>query len=74
MDLDLPDFLTRSLYGEIRLTGHRIGLIHIVDRYKEGDSPEAILRAYPTRSLALIQKVIGFYLGHEDVVDSYLIT
>jgi uncharacterized protein (DUF433 family) len=72
MDLELPDFLTRNEYGEIRLTGHRIGLIHLVDRYNEGYSPEAILCDYPALSLAVIYKTIAFYLDHEAEVDAYV--
>src|SRR5580658_4551067 len=52
MDRELPEFLTRNRYGEIRLTGHRIGLLHLVDRYNQGLSPEAILCDYPSLSLA----------------------
>jgi uncharacterized protein (DUF433 family) len=72
MDLELPHFLTRNPYGEIRLTGHRIGLLHVVDRYSEGYSPEAILCDYPTLSLALIHKVIAFYLDHQADVDAHV--
>jgi len=72
MDLELPDFLTRNPYGEIRLTGHRIGLLHVVERYNEGYSPEAILCDYPALSLALIHKVIAFYLDHQPDVDGYV--
>jgi uncharacterized protein (DUF433 family) len=72
MDFKLPDFLTRNEYGEIRLNGHRIGLIHLVDRYNEGYSPEAILCDYPALSLALIYKTIAFYLEHEQEVDAYV--
>jgi uncharacterized protein (DUF433 family) len=72
MDLELPDFLTRNRYGEIRLTGHRIGLLHLVDRYHEGNSREAILGDYPTLSLALIDKVIAFYLDHQAEMDAYI--
>ena len=72
MDLELPDFLTRNPYGEIRLTGHRIGLLHVVERYNEGYSPEAILCDYPALSLALIHKVIAFYLDHQLDVDGYV--
>jgi uncharacterized protein (DUF433 family) len=72
MDQELPDFLTRNRYGEIRLTGHRIGLLHVVDRYNQGDSPGAILRADPTLSLDLIGKVIAFYLDHQDEVEAYI--
>ena len=72
MNRELPDFLTRNPYGEIRLTGHRIGLLHIVDRYNQGDSPETISRAYPALSLDLIHKVVAFYRDHQDDVDSYV--
>jgi uncharacterized protein (DUF433 family) len=72
MDLELPDFLTRNRHGEIRLTGHRIGLLHMVDRYNQGFSPEAILCDYPSLSLALIHKVIAFYLDNQAEVDFYV--
>lgn len=72
MELELPEFLTRNEYGEIRLTGHRIGLIHLVDRYNEGYSPEAILCDFPTLTLSLIYKTIAFYLDHRAEVDAYV--
>lgn len=72
MGLDLPDFLTRNQYGEIRLTGHRIGLVHIVDRYNDGFAAEGILCEYPTLSLSLIHKTIAFYLDHQSEVDAYV--
>jgi uncharacterized protein (DUF433 family) len=70
--MELPDFLTRNQFGEIRLSGHRIGLLHLVERYNEGLSPEAILCEYPTLSLATIHKVIAFYLDNQAEVDSYV--
>jgi uncharacterized protein (DUF433 family) len=74
MEIELPDFLTRNQYGEIRLTGHRIGLLHLVDRYNEGYGPEGILCEYPTLSLGLIYKTIAFYLDHQAEVDAYVAT
>ncbi len=70
--MELPDFLTRNSYGEIRLTGHRIGLLHVIDRYDEGCSPEEILREYPTLSLDLIRKVIAFSADHRVEVEAYI--
>ena len=70
--MELPDFLTRNKYGEIRLAGHRIGLIHIVDRYREGYSSEAILDEFPTLPPATIDKVIAFYLKNRAEIDSYI--
>jgi uncharacterized protein (DUF433 family) len=70
--MQLPDFLDRNKYGEIRLTGHRIGLIQIVDRYNEGYSPEGIVAEFPTLPLATIHKVIGFYLENRAETDRYV--
>jgi hypothetical protein len=46
--MTLPDFLEQAANGEIRLTGHRIGLFHVVHYYNEGYSPEMLLGQYPT--------------------------
>ena len=69
---DLPDFLTREATGEIRLSGHRIGLFHVVHYYNEGYSAEMLVGQYPTLPLALIHKVIGFYLENKADVDAYV--
>ena len=70
--MTLPDFLTEHPYGEIRLTGHRIGLEHVVQVYKEGFSPEMLHEQYPTLPLALVHKVIAFYLENQAEVDAYV--
>jgi uncharacterized protein (DUF433 family) len=72
--MTLPDFLTQDASGEIRLTGHRIGLFHLVHYYKEGYSPEMLVCQYPTLPLALIHKVIAFYLENRPEVDAYVAT
>lgn len=70
--MDLPDFLTRHKYDEIRLTGHRIGLLHVVESYAEGASPDAIHEEFPTIPVALVQKVIAFYIDNQAEVDAYV--
>jgi uncharacterized protein (DUF433 family) len=70
--MKLPDFLTEHSYGSVRLTGHRIGLEHLLYYYNEGYSPEMLLAEYPTLSAALIQKVLGFYRDNQAEVDAYL--
>jgi uncharacterized protein (DUF433 family) len=70
--MTLPDFLTEHPYGEIRLTGHRIGLEHVVQFYKEGFSPEMLHEHYPTLPLALVYKVIAFYLENRAEVEAYV--
>jgi uncharacterized protein (DUF433 family) len=68
----LPDFLTRETSGEIRLSGHRIGLYHVVQYYNEGYSAEMLACQYPTLPLALIHKTLGFYLENKSEVDAYV--
>ena len=70
--MTLPDFLYTTADGEILLRGHRIGLFHVVRLYSEGHSPEMLVCQYPTLSLALVHKVIAFYLEHRDEVDPYI--
>ena len=69
--MDLPGFLEHA-DGEIRLTGHRSGLFHVVDRYQQGYSPEMIGEEFPTLPLALIYRVIAFYLENQSEVDAYV--
>jgi uncharacterized protein (DUF433 family) len=70
--MDLPDFLTRHKHGEIRLTGHRIDLMHVVDLFNEGRAPEQIQDEFPTLSLDLVRQAIGFYQANKDEVDAYV--
>ncbi|MBI3408392.1 MAG: DUF433 domain-containing protein [Planctomycetes bacterium] len=70
--MTLPDFLTQDEFGAIRISGGRIGLEHVLHFYKEGYSPEMLWSEYPTLPLALIHKVIVFYLENQVEVDAYL--
>ena len=70
--MTLPEFLTYASDGEIRLTGHRIGLLHVVHYYNEGHPPEMLTCQYPTLPLALVHKVIAFYLDNRGAVDQYI--
>jgi uncharacterized protein (DUF433 family) len=70
--MKLPDFLTEHPYGAIRLTGHRIDLLDVIEPYQEGVSAEMLASEYPTLSLALIYKVLAFYLENKDEVDAYV--
>lgn len=41
-------------------------------RYQEGYSPEMIGEEFPTLPLALIHRVIAFYLDNQQEVDAYV--
>ena len=58
--------------AQIRLTGHRIDLFHVVEKYQEGYSPEMLHEEYPTLCLELIHRVIRFYLANQAEVDAYV--
>lgn len=70
--MQLPDFLTEYSHGSIRLTGHRIGLLHVVQLYNRGHTPEMLAEHFPTLPLALIQRVVAFYQDNKTEVDSYV--
>jgi uncharacterized protein (DUF433 family) len=72
--MELPDFLIDHPDGEIRLTGHRIGLYTVVRDYKEGRSVREIAEEYPTLSVELIRQVIAFYAENRSQVDAYVDT
>jgi uncharacterized protein (DUF433 family) len=72
LNMQLPDFLTAARDGEIRLAGHRIGLLHVVEHYNDGDSAEMLASRYTSLPLALVHKVIAFYLDNQAEVDAYI--
>jgi uncharacterized protein (DUF433 family) len=70
--MDLPHFLTRWPNGEIVLTGHRIGLYSIIDRYQRGQTPEQIHDEFPTLEPDVIRSAIAFREAHQAEVDAYV--
>ena len=70
--MKLPEFLTADDGGFIHAAGHRIGLHHVIRLYSEGYSPEMLVGEYPTLPLALVHKMIAFYLENLAEVDAYM--
>jgi uncharacterized protein (DUF433 family) len=71
--MPLPEFLIDHPDGEIRITGHRISLLNVVDLYNEGHSAEVMATEYfDTLSTELLQKIIDFYLTNRFEVDAYV--
>ena len=71
--MNLPELLTQDRDGFIHLTGHRIGLNHVVTLYRdERYTPEMLADHFPTLTLAQIHKVIAFYLENQDEADGYV--
>lgn len=70
--MQLPDFLCTDDGGFIHARGHRIGLHHVVRLYADGYSPEMVSESFPTLPLALIHKIIAFYLENRPEVGAYV--
>jgi uncharacterized protein (DUF433 family) len=70
--MTLPDFLTEWPGNEIVLTGHRIGLYHVVTLYNGGYTAEMLVDYFDGPSLPLICKVLAFYLENRAEVDAYV--
>jgi uncharacterized protein (DUF433 family) len=56
----------------LRVTGTRIPLERVVYAFEQGQSPEEIIRAFPTLNLADVYAVIAYYLRHREPVDDYV--
>jgi uncharacterized protein (DUF433 family) len=70
--MELPNFLTRDRYGEIRLKGHRIGLYHIVFFHDRGESVQALVNRFPGLPPDLVSEVIAYYEANRVEVDAYV--
>jgi len=70
--MKLPDFLQQDRDGYIHVAGHRIGIEDIVFCYNDDLSPEMLAAQYPTLTLALIHKALGFYLENRKEIDAYV--
>jgi uncharacterized protein (DUF433 family) len=70
--MKLPDFLREVEYGEILLTGSRIGLYHVILFHNAGLSPEELHEQFPTLPVELIRKVLAFYDQNRAEVDAYV--
>lgn len=70
--MKLPDFLTEWPFGEIVLTGHRIGLYHVMFYHREGYTAEMLHEMFPTLSLDHIENVLGFARANQMEVDAYV--
>lgn len=58
--------------GTIRMRGTRVPLDAVVYSYKEGATPEDIVRSYTTLNLRDVYAAITYYLDNRSQVDAYL--
>ena len=56
----------------IRIKGRRIGLEHIVERYKAGQSPEQITAYFGDLPVESVYAAIAYYLHNQATIDAYV--
>ncbi len=56
----------------IRIKGHRLGIEHVIERYREGNTPDDIARLFPGLSLEIIYATLAYYLHNQRELDAYL--
>jgi uncharacterized protein (DUF433 family) len=66
------DYLEFAGPDEIRIKGHRIGLEHVVDLYRDGYTTEQIAEEFSGLPREKIDAVISYYLTHRAEVETYL--
>jgi uncharacterized protein (DUF433 family) len=58
--------------GVVRVGESRISLDLVVEQYKNGMTPEDLVRAYDTLVLSDVYAAIAYYLRHRDEVEAHL--
>jgi uncharacterized protein (DUF433 family) len=71
--MNLPEFLTRDADGEIRLTGHRIGLYTVARLRQEGRSAQQIAEELPSIPRTLLDQVLAFCAVNQSEVNAYVV-
>ena len=58
--------------GSLRVGKTRLLVDLIVQEFQRGATPEQIVDAYDTASLADVYSIIGYYLRHREEIETYL--
>jgi uncharacterized protein (DUF433 family) len=76
MTLSVPDVDTLPLEmdanGVIHIANTRVPLDTVISVFEAGASAEEIAHRYPVLALADVYSVIGYYLRHQEEVETYL--
>lgn len=69
---DLAGYFELVNADSIRISGHRIGIEHVLQYYLDGYGPDEIATEFPGLSLEKIYATITFYLANKAEIDQYL--
>jgi uncharacterized protein (DUF433 family) len=68
----IPVPLRMDEHGAARVGESQVLLDVLIHAFLSGETPDAIVRAYPTLQLADVYAVIAYYLRSKEEVDGYL--
>jgi len=58
--------------GGLYVAGARVSLDSVVISFQQGESPEEIVRSFPTLTLAQVYGAIAYYLENEKTIREYI--
>ena len=67
-----PAPLKSNADGVVRVGNTRVTLDTVIGVFKQGTTAEEIVYRYPSLRLADVYATIGFYLNHQQEVETYL--
>lgn len=71
LEVEAPPF-REDATGAIRIGNSRVLLELVIRAFQDGASPESIVQRYSTLLLSDVYTTIGYYLRHQEAVESYL--
>lgn len=71
LEVEAPPF-REDVTGAIRVGNSRVLLELVIRAFQDGASPESIVQRYSTLSLSDVYSAIGYYLRHQEAVETYL--
>ena len=71
LEVEAPRF-REDATGAIRVGNSRVLLELVIRAFQDGASPVAIVQRYSTVSLSDVYSAIGYYLRHQEAVETYL--
>jgi uncharacterized protein (DUF433 family) len=72
-DMNINDYFDKLAPDDIRIRGTRIGIESVLYEYiHRGQTPEAILKSFPSLTLDKIYATILYYLCNKQTIEAYM--
>lgn len=65
-------YITKLDNGAYRISDTRVSLDSVVYSFRDGETPETIVRHFPALQLEQVYGAIAFYLANREEIDEYI--